>query len=92
MGALSWSQLGPTGLLAIAVGLILFGWLVPLRVLRMVQNERDDWRENSRELNATVAELTTHVAEQAELGKTTVALLRSIDAAAADRHNTTGAT
>lgn len=82
LGAWSWSQLGPAGLLALAVGLILGGWLVPRRSLRDAQEQRDKWESAWRESSALSRELSGQVAELKEIGHTTTALLQSIVSAA----------
>jgi VIT1/CCC1 family predicted Fe2+/Mn2+ transporter len=84
LGALPWSQLGATGLLAIAVGLILGGWLVPRRALKDAQKERDKWEALAKLSQSTERELVEQVVILVEVGRTTEALMRSI-VTAADR-------
>lgn len=75
LGALPWSQLGPAGLLALTVGLILFGWLVPRRTLRDAQKERDEWKYLAQ---ATLNEFAPQMAAMVDASRTSEQLLRSI--------------
>ncbi len=74
----SWSQLGPAGLLALAVGLILGGWLVPRRALKDTQKERDEWKALAL---ATLNEFAPQMAAMVDASRTGEQLLRSILAA-----------
>lgn len=76
--SVAWPQLGAGGLLAVVVWMIIGGWLVPRRVLRDAQEQRDKWETAWRESSAAVRELSGQVAELTEIGHTTTALLQSI--------------
>ena len=52
-----WGSLGPSGLLALAVLLIIRGDLVPRGVMRQVEQDRDHWRGIALQAMSTNAEL-----------------------------------
>jgi hypothetical protein len=76
--AIAWPQLSAGGLLLGAVLMVFSGWLVPRRVLRDAQDQRDKWESAWRESSTAVRELSGQVAELTEIGHTTAALLQSI--------------
>ena len=54
LNAIPWGTIGPSGLLALAVLLIIRGDLVPRRVHEAVVADRDHWREIAlRNMDAT---------------------------------------
>lgn len=71
LASIPWPQLGAGGLLTIAIGMILTGRLVPRSV-------SDKWESAYREEKALNREQAGQLAELAEMGHTTVALLQSI--------------
>jgi hypothetical protein len=76
--SIAWPQLSAGGLLLGVVWMIVGGWLVPRRVLRDAQEQRDKWEAAWRESSGAVRELSGQVAELTEIGHTTTALLQSI--------------
>lgn len=76
--ALTWPQLSAGGALLGVVSMIVGGWLVPRRVLRDAQEQRDKWEAAWRESSTAVRELTSQVAELTEIGHTSAAVLQSI--------------
>ena len=78
--ALAWPQLSAGGLLLGVVSMIIGGWLVPRKVLRDAQEQRDKWELAWRESSTAVRELTGQVAELTEIGHTSAAVLQSIAA------------
>lgn len=73
-----WPQLSAGGLLLGAVSMVLSGWLVPRRVLRDAQEQRDKWEGAWREQASLNRENATQIADLKEIGHTSVALLQSI--------------
>lgn len=57
LSAIPWETIGPSGLLTLAVLLIIRGDLVPRRVHEAVVNDRDHWREIALQAMSTNAEL-----------------------------------
>lgn len=66
-----WGDIGPSGLLAIAVLAIIQGWLVPRRTYDALAQDRDYWRDAAMENARQVAELT-------EVSKSAVAALDAL--------------
>ena len=66
-----WGTLGPSGLLAVAVLLIIRGDLLPRRAFEVLERERDYWRQACESKDATIRELSESTA-------TTAALLRAL--------------
>ena len=64
-------DIGPSGLLAIAVLAIIQGWLVPRRTYDALAQDRDYWRDAAMENARQVAELT-------EVSKAAVAALDAL--------------
>lgn len=59
LSLIPWGTLGPSGLLAVCVGMILAGRLVPRSALTDAQAERDRWREVAQQAIRQNNELLT---------------------------------
>lgn len=52
LSQVQWGDIGPSGLLAIAVLAIIQGWLVPRRTYDALAQDRDYWRDAAMEKRA----------------------------------------
>jgi len=75
---LSAAQLGPTGLLAVLVLLILVGRLVPRRTMEDILHDRDEWRAAHKISEDARAEGQKQVDELLEHARTTDQFIRSL--------------
>lgn len=73
-----WDTIGPSGLLAILILLILTGRLVPRRTMEDALHDRDEWRTAHRISEAARVELAEQVGELLEQGRTTNAFMQAI--------------
>lgn len=73
-----WDTIGPAGLLAILILLILTGRLVPRRTMEDALHDRDEWRTAHRISEAARVELGEQVGELLEQGRTTNAFIQAI--------------
>lgn len=78
---LAWPSLGATGLLALAVILVLTGRLVPRSTLRDMRDERDKWKAAH---DVSAEQVTRMLSEE----QTSTAVMRSIEGFIRERrHN-----
>jgi len=89
LGALPWAQLGPAGILAMVVMLVMTGRIVPRQTLEDVRQDRDArladkdreidaLRSANETLHATCDELTGHVTVLLEVARTAEHVLQSL--------------
>lgn len=69
--------LGPAGLLAVAVMLILTGRLVPVRQLNEARADRDAWRETSEKKDVIIRDLM-------DGSRTTLRVIRAVEEASGE--------
>ena len=72
------ATLGPPGLLALGVWLIMTGRLVPRRTYEDALHDRDEWRAESRIKDQELQVKNDQLAHLAEVGKTQVAILSAL--------------